>query len=83
MMRRVLVCLTVLVLALMSSARAEDGLRLFAAGSLTGAMTAMLAASRLPPHQIAAPVFGPSSVLREMSLSTQSDGFSVVFDHGI
>jgi ABC-type molybdate transport system substrate-binding protein len=46
-------------------ARAEDGLRLFAAGSLTAAMTAMLVESGLPQDRIAPPVFGPSGVLRE------------------
>jgi ABC-type molybdate transport system substrate-binding protein len=46
-------------------ARADDKLHLFAAGSLTDAMTAMLAASGIPPERIAAPVFGPSGMLRE------------------
>lgn len=46
-------------------AHAEDGLRLFAAGSLTDAMTAMLSDSGIPKDQVAPPVFGPSGVLRE------------------
>ncbi len=52
-------------LLLAAPARAEDGLHVFAAGSLTGAMTAMLAESGLPHQMIAPPVFGPSGVLRE------------------
>lgn len=40
-------------------------LHLFAAGSLAGAMTDELAASGIPGDAVAAPVFGPSGVLRE------------------
>ena len=40
-------------------------MQLFAAGSLTGAMTAMLAASGVPAERVAPPVFGPSGVLRQ------------------
>jgi len=48
-----------------SPARAEGVLHLYAAGSLTGAMTALLAAAGLPADRVATPVFGPSGVLRE------------------
>ena len=54
----------VILLASTRHAAAEP-LRLFAAGSLTDAMTAMLAESGLPQNQVAPPVFGPSGVLRE------------------
>ncbi len=47
-----------------SPAHAEEMLHLFAAGSLTGAMTALLAESGVPADRLAAPVFGPSGVLR-------------------
>lgn len=64
-MRRLAIVLAAVLLAGSPPARAEEGLRLFAAGSLTAAMTAMLAESGLPQDKIAAPVFGPSGVLRE------------------
>ena len=57
--------MVVLLIAVPSMARAADPLRLFAAGSLTGAMTALLAESGLPAAAIAPPGFGPSGVLRE------------------
>ena len=44
---------------------AQDRLTILAAGSLTEAMTAMIAASGLPADQVAPPVFGPSGVLRQ------------------
>jgi len=47
------------------TARAADKLRLFAAGSLTQAMTTLLAQSGIPAEDLATPVFGPSGVLRE------------------
>jgi molybdate transport system substrate-binding protein len=46
-------------------ARAEEGLHLFAAGSLTAAMTTMLQEAGLPAGAAAPPVFGPSGVLRQ------------------
>ncbi len=46
-------------------ALADDLLHVYAAGSLTSAMTELLAASRIPAGQLADPVFGPSGVLRE------------------
>lgn len=49
------------LLAGQSPARADGTLHLFAAGSLIGAMTALLAESGTPGD----PVFGPSGVLRE------------------
>lgn len=64
-MMRLTACLVGLLCALAPSARAEEGLRLFAAGSLTEAMTAMLAESGLPQDRIDPAVFGPSGVLRE------------------
>lgn len=57
-MKRVVFCLIGLLLV-PSLARADDGLQLYAAGSLTAAMTAMLSESGLPQDRIAAPVFGP------------------------
>ena len=59
------VCLLGALLTVAPQARAEEAMRLFAAGSLTDAMTEMLPASGLPPEQVAPPVFGPSGVLRE------------------
>ena len=63
-MRIILVLLAMLLLG-PSFARADDKLHLFAAGSLTDAMTAMLAASGIPAARVAPPVFGPSGTLRE------------------
>lgn len=56
-----------LVLAALAPARAEgDGpLRVFAAGSLTGAFNALLDAFGTPPGPAALPVYGPSGLLRE------------------
>ena len=54
-----------LMLAALPAARAQGPVHLYAAGSLTDAMTEMLAQSGLPPADRAAPVFGPSGVLRE------------------
>jgi hypothetical protein len=45
-------------------ARADEMLHLFAAGSLTGAMKALLAESGVPANRIAPSVFGPSDLLR-------------------
>lgn len=56
------VAVALMVLSYNTATRAEEGLRLYAAGSLTAAMTDMLAQSKLPA---APPVFGPSGVLRE------------------
>ena len=59
--------LPVLIAALLIAffpAHAEEPLRLYAAGSLRDAMTAMIAASGVPADQIAAPVFGPAGALR-------------------
>lgn len=63
-MIRFVACVLTL-LAFGSPVRAADELHLFAAGSLADTMTAMLAASGIPPDRTAAPVFGPSGVLRE------------------
>lgn len=56
---------TAALLAIASPARAGEKLHLYAAGSLSGAMAALLAASAIPADEVAAPVFGPSGVLRE------------------
>lgn len=64
-MIRLAACILGVLLIAPAPARAGDALRLFAAGSLTDAMTAMLLAAGLPPDQVAPPVFGPSGVLRE------------------
>ncbi len=59
--------LFILVALLLGSpyAIADDQLHLFAAGSLTEAMTELLARSGIPAERIASPVFGPSGTLRE------------------
>lgn len=50
--------------ALDGPARADEPLRIFAAGSLTGAFTDMVRAFDAQPGTVAVPVFGPSGVLR-------------------
>jgi molybdate transport system substrate-binding protein len=42
-----------------------SGMLVYAAGSLTGAFTEMLKEFPAPPNAVAAPVFGPSGVLRD------------------
>jgi molybdate transport system substrate-binding protein len=42
-----------------------EALRVYAAGSLSGALTEMVTAFNAPAGSVAAPVFGPSGVLRE------------------
>ncbi len=54
-----------LLLMLFPSAGMADSLRVYAAGSLSGAFTEMLKDFPAPPDSVAAPVFGPSGVLRE------------------
>ncbi len=54
-----------LLVAVSPAARAQAPIHLFAAGSLTEAMTDMLALSGLTKEQVAPPVFGPSGVLRQ------------------
>jgi len=46
-------------------ARAQAELHVYAAGSLTSAMTTLLKQSGLPAGEVAPPVFGPSGVLRQ------------------
>jgi molybdate transport system substrate-binding protein len=58
------VVLVGLGLILLPQAVRADGLRIYAAGSLAGALTEMVKAFPAPPDAIAAPVFGPSGVLR-------------------
>jgi molybdate transport system substrate-binding protein len=55
----------VLMLIALPHARADQPMRLFAAGSLTAAMTDMLSQSGLPQNELAPPTFGPSGLLRE------------------
>ncbi len=64
-MRIVSLALAGLLALVAGPARAQDRLTILAAGSLTEAMTAMIAASGLPPDQVVPPVFGPSGVLRQ------------------
>jgi molybdate transport system substrate-binding protein len=45
-------------------AHAGDPVRIYAAGSLSGVMPELIAASGLPPGAVAPPVFGPAGVLR-------------------
>jgi molybdenum ABC transporter molybdate-binding protein len=52
-------------IALASRAGAAEPLRIYAAGSLTAAFTDMVKAFPAPANTFAAPVFGPSGVLRE------------------
>ncbi len=54
-----------LVLTSLASAAAADPLRIFAAGSLSGAMPELVAASGLPADAVAPPVFGPAGLLRQ------------------
>jgi ABC-type molybdate transport system substrate-binding protein len=50
---------------LLSDSGAAHPLRIFAAGSLTAAFTEMAQAFPAPPGSVAAPVFGPSGLLRQ------------------
>jgi molybdate transport system substrate-binding protein len=54
-----------LALVVVSPPVRADPLQVFAAGSLTAAFTDMVKAFPAPPGSVAAPVFGPSGVLRE------------------
>ena len=60
-----LIWLTAGLILLPILARADEPLRIFAAGSLTGAFTDMIAAFNAPTDGVAPPVFGPSGVLRQ------------------
>jgi len=51
--------------ALAQDAKAPAPLRVYAAGSLTGAFNALLVAFGTPPGKAAQPTYGPSGVLRE------------------
>lgn len=55
---------TTLLVGLVITARA-DTLRVYAAGSLAGAMKDLIAASGLPAAAVATPVFGPAGLLRQ------------------
>jgi molybdate transport system substrate-binding protein len=50
---------------LLPRAGLADSLRIYAAGSLNGAFAEMIKTFPAPPGSLAAPVFGPSGVLRE------------------
>lgn len=64
-----LLLLALATAAVLPAARAADTvadpIRIYAAGSLTGVMTALIAASGLPADAVAPPVFGPAGALRE------------------
>ena len=60
--RLITACLAMLLLA--PAARAEP-IRVYAAGSLSGAMGELIAASGLPADAVAPPVFGPAGLLRQ------------------
>ena len=62
---RLIGAMTVLLLALVPHAGRADPLRIYAAGSLTGAFTDMIKEFAAPEGEVASPVFGPSGVLRE------------------
>ena len=62
---RYVLALLPLLAALGGTARAEEPMRVFAAGSLTGAFTEMVQAFGAPPGVVAPPVFGPSGLLRQ------------------
>jgi ABC-type molybdate transport system substrate-binding protein len=51
--------------ALAQGSEAPGPLRIYAAGSLTGAFNALLQAFGTPPDSAALPIYGPSGVLRE------------------
>jgi molybdate transport system substrate-binding protein len=57
--------LFIAVIILLPRAALADSLRIFAAGSLSGAFTEIIKAFPAPPGSVATPVFGPSGVLRE------------------
>ncbi len=64
MPRLALAVLLMLAGVLSGPARADEPLRIFAAGSLTDAFTDMIRVLDAPPGTFAPPVFGPSGVLR-------------------
>ncbi len=68
-LRRVLLgaafLLSAAVPALAEDAEAPAPLRIYAAGSLTGAFNALLTAFGTPPGTAARPIYGPSGLLRE------------------
>jgi molybdate transport system substrate-binding protein len=60
-----LIRIVLLLLVLFPGVGMADSLRVYAAGSLSGAFTEMLKDFPAPSDSVAAPVFGPSGVLRE------------------
>jgi ABC-type molybdate transport system substrate-binding protein len=54
-----------LAVLLLPRVGAAQPLRIYAAGSLTAAFTAMVKAFPAPSDSVATPVFGPSGLLRE------------------
>lgn len=69
LLRRILPAAAVLILLLVSAAPSSSAyaepLRLYAAGSLTSAFNALLAAFGTPPGEAATATYGPSGLLRE------------------
>ncbi len=59
------VALAFLVSVLLPRAGLADSLAIYAAGSLSGAFSEMVTAFPAAPDTVAAPVFGPSGLLRE------------------
>lgn len=64
-LRRAVLGAVLLVPALAQGAEAPAPLRVYAAGSLTGAFNALLAGFGTPPGTAAQPTYGPSGLLRE------------------
>ena len=65
------------VCSLACVAHAADPVRVYAAGSLSGVMPDLIAASGLPDGAVAPPVFGPSGVLRQRLVAgEQTDLFA-------
>lgn len=65
MLRRAVLGAALLIPALAQGAEMPAPLRVYAAGSLTGAFNALLAGFGTPPGMAAQPTYGPSGLLRE------------------
>ena len=62
---------------LLTGAASADPVRVYAAGSLSGAMKQLIAASGLPADAVAAPTFGPAGLLRQrIEAGEQADLFA-------
>lgn len=64
-LRRIVLGATLLMPVLAQGAEASAPLRVYAAGSLTGAFNALLTGFGTPPGAAAQPTYGPSGLLRE------------------